>query len=142
MIVRLASQHRDLIRQNAIETYPNECCGLLSGNVRHSDVRITGVHPSKNLTKGDPRHGFEVDPKLRFDLMRSLESQNDGTSIIGHFHSHPDHPAIPSKTDLAMAYEPDMIWLICSITGDDAFEISAFRLNATGDGFDTLTLKI
>ena len=140
MQVVLADDLSRTIRDHAARAYPHECCGLLTGRLDTDAATITAVHPSDNVTQGDPTRGFEVDPKLRFDVMRASEAQADGTEIIGHYHSHPDHPAEPSKTDLAMVYEPAFIWLICSATPKGAQDLGAFRANAEVSGFDRLQI--
>jgi len=128
MILTLSDGLADRIRAHAERCYPHEACGLISGN--HADdgtVTVTGVHESENVTARDPKTSFEVDPKVRFDLMRALEARDDGSEIIGHYHSHPNHPAEPSATDLAMTYEVNFIWLICSVTKDGATALNAFK---------------
>lgn len=143
MIIHIDPLLADAIRHAAGISYPNECCGLLTGENHGNVITITGIHTSKNVTTGDPARGFEVDPKLRFDLMRMVDSSNDGTEIVGHYHSHPDHPAEPSATDLAMTYEVDFIWLICaSSKADGGGEIGAFRPKADRSAFDTMNLVI
>ncbi len=138
MAVHIDNQLADIIRHAAATTYPHECCGLLTGEYLQDDVIITGVHPSQNVTSGDPARGFEVDPKLRFDLMRLLDSMNDGTEIVGHYHSHPDHPAEPSATDLAMVYETGFIWIICAATKSGSGDLRAFKPKQDRSGFDPL----
>lgn len=142
MIVQIDPLLADTIRHAASKSYPHECCGLLTGEVHDNTIIITGVHPSENVTSGDPARRFEVDPKLRFDLMRLVEAMDDQTEIIGHYHSHPDNPAKPSKTDLSMAYEENFIWLICASTVDGAQDIGAFRPKSDKSDFDTLELVI
>lgn len=140
MKVVLQDRFAEIIRSHAASAYPHECCGLLAGRIEADTATISDVHPSDNVTRGDPKRGFEVDPKLRFDVMRALEAQDDGTEIIGHYHSHPDHPAAPSKTDLAMVYEPHFIWIICASTSDGAQDIGAFRANKDVNDFDRLEI--
>ena len=140
MRVVLAADLTQSIRDHAARAYPHDCCGLLAGHLDADTATITYVHPSDNVTQGDPTRGFEVDPKLRFDVMRALEAQADGTEIVGHYHSHPGHPAEPSKTDLAMVYEPAFIWLICASTSAGAQDLGAFRVNADVSGFDRLQI--
>jgi proteasome lid subunit RPN8/RPN11 len=101
----------------AAKSYPNECCGLLVGrsNARADgiDCIVTRVEPSPNVAEAGVRDRFEVDPALRFRLMREL---GDGPlQIVGHYHSHPDHPAAPSPRDLEMAFEPELVWLIVAV---------------------------
>lgn len=142
MIVEIDPLLAEAIRRAAGASYPKECCGLLTGEKSHGNITITGIHPSENVTTGDPARRFEVDPKLRFDLMRMVESLDDGTEIIGHYHSHPDHPAEPSATDLSMAYETDFIWLICASSKVGGGDIGAFWPKSDRSDFETLELSI
>lgn len=142
MKVRLSDILLTTLRDHARADYPNECCGLLVGTYDSDTAVITGVHQSQNLTSRDPAKSFEVDPKLRFDVMRDSQSRNDGVDIIGHYHSHPNGLAEPSATDLSMAYERGMVWLICRVTKDEEVQVGAFKPRADGSAFDTLTLVV
>lgn len=132
----------DMLRKHVCKDAPNECCGLLVGIRDEHSIRITKLHKSENQTSGDPTKSFEVDPKLRFDVMRETQSQDDGVDIIGHYHSHPNGAAEPSATDLSMAYEPDMIWLIFGIGNDRKITVGAFQPRSDRSAFDTLELVI
>lgn len=143
MSVHLSAADLQRIRAQAERAYPHECCGLLVGRATgNGDLYVTEVHPSDNVTESDPAKGFEVDPRLRFKLMRDAEARGDGTDIVGHYHSHPDHPAEPSATDLAMVYEPDFVWLICGVTKNGAGAIGAFRPASDQRRFDTIPLVV
>ncbi len=141
--MKLSTRHRRLIMDEAAAAYPVECCGLLVGNAAAAGGwTITRVVPAANVAPAEPGHStrdrFEVDPQTRFDLERGLRGQPD--AVIGHYHSHPDHPAEPSATDLAKAYEPSLIWIIAGVEAGEATEINAFRL--AGDEFEPLALEI
>ena len=127
------------IRAAAEEAYPGECCGLLVG---HGDdqggLEVTAIEPSPNVAAG-VNDRFEVDPRVRLDVMRALE--NTPESIIGHYHSHPDHPAEPSAHDLEMAFEPDLVWVIAAVEGARATEVRAHVVAASGDRFLELEMR-
>ena len=143
MIVHITAAGLQHIRDHAESAYPQECCGLLIGRTDNDgDILIAEVHPSENVTDTDPTRGFEVDPRLRFKLMRESEARADGTDIVGHYHSHPDHPATPSATDLAMVYETDFIWLICGVTENGADAVSAYLPASDKSRFDKVNLSI
>jgi len=112
------------IAQAAEHAYPEECCGLLVGHGGDAaGLTVTRVAASRNAAEGRERNRFEVDPKLRFDLMRTL---NGGPErVVGHYHSHPDHPAQPSAHDAEMAWEPDLVWVIVSVRDGHASEVRA-----------------
>lgn len=138
--VILPARNARIIRDDARAAFPFECCGLLTGTRADGAVTVTGVHASTNVTERDRKRGFEIDPKLRFDLMRETEARGDGTEIVGHYHSHPEGPAEPSATDLAMAYEREFVWLICAVADGEPGALNAFRPNADGSGFDPLDI--
>jgi proteasome lid subunit RPN8/RPN11 len=131
----------DEIIKAAEAAYPDECCGLLSGFGEEDEVlTITDVHASENVTTQSARDRFEIDPKVRFDVMRKLEG--GPTRIVGHYHSHPDHPANPSKHDLQMALEPDLLWLIVAVDKGRATKTTAHRVDADTNSFHKVPLAI
>lgn len=142
-MIRLPADIRQRILAAAEAAYPEECCGLLAGRpLPDGTVAVTRLADSANVADGDRRRSFEVDPKVRFDLMRELESAGGDETVVGHVHSHPDHPPEPSATDLAMAYEPEFVWLIVGVADGRAGPLRGFRRNAAGDGFDELEIAV
>jgi len=127
------------IVDDAEAAYPNECCGLLIGrSPAAATVLVTDVRSSRNL---DPGRGdrFEIDPQVRFDVMRSLEGGPD--RIVGHYHSHPGLPAQPSARDLEMAWEPDLVWLITSVMDGQAVHTTAHVVDSEGRQFREIGLR-
>jgi len=134
-MIHLANSHLIAILDHAQQSYPCECCGLLIGTRNDQGIStITKIAQSPNMTTSSAADTFELDPQIRFEVMRNLRGGHE--EIIGHYHSHPDHPAQPSKTDLNMAFEPDLIWLIASVTKNSPGDVTAWRLNR-----DTQTIK-
>jgi len=140
-MISIAARLMDQLTQAAQDAYPNECCGMLAGTGDlDGDLVITRVQTSTNVAEGSTRDRFEVDPKVRFDLMRELEGTDE--RIIGHYHSHPDHPAKPSAEDLKMAFEPELLWLIIGLEDSRISEVTAHRINALHTAFQELSLTI
>jgi len=120
------------VRDHAERAYPDECCGLLVGAVDADDVvTVTRITPSPNVRIDAGGEGgedrFEIDPQIRFDLMRALQGSDE--NIVGHYHSHPDHPAEPSIHDLDMAFEPELVWLIVAVNQGQSTDARTWRLN-------------
>lgn len=138
MIIVAASVARTM-RQQAVVSYPEECCGLLVGR-RGLDgsAMVFRAAPAANVAT-DRRRRFEIDPAARFRLLRELRARGD--VMVGHYHSHPDHPAVPSATDLAMAFEPDLLWLIIAVTADGAGPIAAFKPQPAAGRFMPLPVR-
>jgi proteasome lid subunit RPN8/RPN11 len=117
--------------------YPEESCGLIVGRRDdNDDVLATDIVPGTNVAV-DRRRRFEIDPKLRFDVMRALSAGPE--RVVGHFHSHPDRPAFPSPADLEDAFEPDLIWVITSVVDGHAIATRAYRLG-TVPAFDEVAI--
>src|SRR5436190_23660708 len=82
------------------EAFPIEACGLLIG-VDGADAsrHVTAIVSGRNLDASPDR--FLLDPSafLRADAIACER----GLELVGSFHSHPGHPAIPSRADEAAA---------------------------------------
>ena len=124
----------------AEQAYPDECCGLLIGRDDGcARVAVTRLAASRNVAEGRERDSFEVDPKLRFDLMRELDGGPE--RIVGHYHSHPDHPARPSARDVEMAFEPDLVWVIVSLEDGRADRVTAHVFDTEPGGFREIPIR-
>ena len=105
----------EAIRAHETFSLPEECCGLLAG----TDETVCFVYP---LTNSNPSpQSFTIDPVEHFRSWRHATAR--GWELIGAFHSHPAGPARPSRTDLALANEPDWVYLIVA-----AGEISGWEI--------------
>jgi proteasome lid subunit RPN8/RPN11 len=146
-LIRIAGNLAGRIRGEAEAAWPEECCGLLVGRDGRDGgggVTVSRLVPSPNVADGEARRSkedrFEIEPKVRFDLMRQLTGS--GERIVGHYHSHPGRPARPSGHDVEMAFEPELVWLIVGIEGGRAGEITAWRLNRESRAVQAVKLVI
>src|SRR5579863_1998356 len=95
------------MRTHGEETYPHECCGVLLGNPGPDGWRVTEATRTANTCTDSARNRYQIAP---IELVRIQRIARDkGLEIAGFYHSHPDHPAQWSSTDLAEAH-----WLECS----------------------------
>lgn len=114
-----------LIEQHAEATYPHECCGVLVGRTDGGRIAVE-AHRTGNLNTVRAHDRFELDPR---DYMRiDREAHTRGLDIIGIYHSHPDHPAQPSATDLAAAWE-GYSYVIVSVRKGVAGDFHSFELH-------------
>jgi len=121
------------IEAQASAAAPEEACGLLEGIVGREIFSVTAVHPSDNVAS-DPSGRFEVDPRLLLRLQKDLRA--GPTGVIGIYHSHPQGAAKPSDTDLAMAWQPELAWVITAL--EPAPHTAAFRL--VNGGFEAIEI--
>ena len=129
------------IAEAAEAAYPDECCGLLVGRAEATGDRlVTRVEASPNVAEGNTRDSFLVDPKIQFDLMREL---GDGPeSIVGHYHSHPNHGAVPSERDRRSVFYPDHVWVIVAVDGGRAGDMTAHLFDAGRGRFREIPLRV
>jgi len=106
-MLRIGRKDYAEIRRHGEETYPHECCGVLLGQM-DGDVRtVTSTARCGNTRTDSPQNRYHIDPKELVRIQREGRARNE--DIIGFYHSHPDHPAQWSQTDLAEAH-----WISCS----------------------------
>jgi len=98
---------------------PIEACGYLAGK----NGRITKYFPMTNIDKSE--HHFTLDPKEQFAVIK--ETKADGLTIIAVSHTHPTAPAKPSKEDIKLAYDPNVVYIIASLMNTQD-SINAFRI--------------
>ncbi|MDR4510001.1 MAG: M67 family metallopeptidase [Candidatus Brocadiaceae bacterium] len=89
------------IKKEVKKNYPFECCGLLIGT-NTSEKRVVEVRPVQNKNTKRTHDRYEIDGRT-FDKV-DKEAKKKGLQIIGIYHSHPDHPAIPSEFDTENAW--------------------------------------
>jgi proteasome lid subunit RPN8/RPN11 len=130
------------LRRHGEETYPGECCGVLLGEV-HDGLRIVlDVAPCANARTDSPQNRYAIAPEELFRLLHAARERR--LEIVGFYHSHPDHSAHWSKTDLQEAYWFGCSYVITSVEKARAAETRSFTL--TGDGeakrFDDEPLEV
>jgi proteasome lid subunit RPN8/RPN11 len=103
----LAQEVYDALRAHGEETYPHECCGALLGRHDAKGWRVVELVRAGNTRTDSAHNRYQIAP---IELVRIQRNARDkGLEIAGFYHSHPDHPAQWSQTDLAEAH-----WLGCS----------------------------
>ena len=115
----------EAIRNHGREAYPDECCGALLGQRQNGAVSVTRIERLPNAREGDRRRRYVIAPD---DYVRVEESADrDGLSLVGFYHSHPDHPAVPSEYDREHAL-PFFHYLVLAVAGGQPGEAAAWIL--------------
>jgi len=126
MIV-LETDVQKIIVQDAVDAFPDECCGFVFGHEDSNGRRlITQARVVKNVKEGDKRRRFEIAPQDYLDAEKYAEEQQ--LELLGVYHSHPNHPAVPSEHDRAAA-QPFFSYLIISVNDKIPGPIRSWRLN-------------
>jgi proteasome lid subunit RPN8/RPN11 len=115
--VDLPSSIRDAIVAHARAEDPNEACGLIIGNAPAGEGgRATRWVATPNRAASPFR--YEIDPDALLRL--TIETDDSGEVFWGIVHSHTHSPAIPSATDLRLAFYPDALYLLVSLDPAEA----------------------
>ncbi len=130
-MLRISKPDYDLIRWEAERSYPNECCGILLGNLLNKERVVTLTVPCDNARTDSPGNRYSIPPAQVIAALKLARSRAE--SIIGFYHSHPDHPAKCSGTDLEEAHWFDCSYVITSVEGGHAAVTSSFVLTGSED---------
>jgi len=109
-MITISRALKSQIIEHARRELPNEACGYLAGK----DGVILKAFEMINVDNS-PEH-FAFDPSEQFKVMRMV--RKEGLNIVGNYHSHPSTPARPSEEDIRLANDPDISYLIVSLSGD------------------------
>jgi proteasome lid subunit RPN8/RPN11 len=124
------------IRQHGARAFPDECCGALIGDPSGAVVEALEL---SNTSEDGRQRRFLIGP----DAYRRAEARATalGRTLIGFYHSHPNHPAIPSAFDLEHAW-PNMKYLIVSVRDGRPEAARTWRLRLDRSAFDEETLIV
>ena len=126
MSLRLPAQLMAEIQRHAEQRYPEEGAGLILGSLDGEDRTARSVLPVNNTFEAEQRgRRYLIDPMTI--LQAEEEAERKGLSVLGVFHSHPDHPPTPSKFDVEWAV-PWYIYLITSVRQGIAEHTRAWQL--------------
>ncbi len=140
MMLKLTSQLEARIRLAGADAYPNECCGILFGQVDGDVHVVKALRPIENAREsGEQYHRFLITAE---DMMQAeLEAHRLGLEIIGFYHSHPDHPAKPSDYDRDHAL-PFYSYIILRVADGKPELMTSWRLQLSREAFDSEPIEI
>ncbi|MDQ6788607.1 MAG: M67 family metallopeptidase [Acidobacteriota bacterium] len=126
-MILLKTEQAAAIETHGESEFPNECCGLLIGRFG-SDGRKTVVEifSIENAKEESARHNRSL--ILPKDLLRGERyARAKQLEVIGNYHSHPEHPAIPSQFDLDHAL-PVWSYVIVSVLKGKAADLRSWEM--------------
>jgi proteasome lid subunit RPN8/RPN11 len=140
--LQLPRDLEQLIRAEAINAFPNECCGILYGRDDKGSRHIEQIEPVPNAFEDEEQyHRFSITPRMLLDAERKAASMKTGTLVLGFYHSHPDHPARPSEYDRTHAW-PFYSYIIVASTRTHTGDLTSWQLDPATEAFvqETITL--
>lgn len=143
MSLKLSVEHVRLICTHAENTYPQECCGLLVGRLHQDDKILVEVVSAENTwseaaardfqavstkanLEGNKNTYYTIAPEVMLQVQKQARDRQ--LDIIGVYHSHPNHPAIPSEFDRVCAWQT-YSYIIVSVAQAKAGELLSWSLD-------------
>ncbi len=138
-MIKLNKQHLRIIFSHAESTYPEECCGVILGNLDRHCKTVVEIVPTQNAWNSEAASDFPscdashskkrrytIAPQDMLQLQKASREKN--LNIIGIFHSHPDYPATPSEFDRNCAWQ-EYSYIIVSVQKGRAGDINSWVLD-------------
>ncbi len=124
---------------HAESVYPEECCGLLLGAEIDVMRKITGIIEVPNAEGARRDHRFLITPE--YYRKAEVNAKEMNVKLLGFYHSHPDHKALPSKYDIEHGI-PWFVSIIIAVTGGTASHMTAWILNENRMRYDQQSLLV
>ncbi|MEO6050037.1 MAG: M67 family metallopeptidase [Pyrinomonadaceae bacterium] len=124
-MVKITADVVNHIKQHGKRDYPHECGGMLIGRfVSGGEHSVIETFPLENAREDEARHNrVLILPKDVFRAERYAREK--GLDVIGYYHSHPDHPAVPSQYDLDHAL-PVWSYVIVSVANGEPADVRSW----------------
>jgi len=135
-MLKLLPEHEKTIRAEGESAYPNECCGVLIGVIDNSGVKIVEYTEAISNAREDDEqyHRFLITPEDMMQAERKARERKQ--DVIGFYHSHPDHRALPSDYDKDHAL-PFYSYVIVSVKKGSSEELTSWELTADRKQFES-----
>jgi proteasome lid subunit RPN8/RPN11 len=124
-MILLPEEAAEAIRLHGSESYRDEACGVLYGRATPAGKSVVRAAPMVN-SREEERHRRFVVTAADYRLAEA-EASRSGLTLLGFYHSHPDHPAYPSAFDLEHAL-PFFSYVIVAVEGGTPKEMRSFVL--------------
>lgn len=125
-MIQLPDEAVEAIRLHARESYRDEACGVLYGGTAADGKHVLRAAPMVNAREDERHRRFVVTAS---DYRRAeADASRSGLTLLGFYHSHPDHPAYPSAYDLEHAF-PFFSYVILAVEGGEPKDMRSFVLS-------------
>jgi len=115
--VALSDELRRALVEHARREAPNEMCGVIAGTANPAEGgTATRWYPARNELASPVLYSIHPKDKLRI----FLEIDDADESFWAIVHSHVRSPAVPSRTDIGLAQWPDSLYVLVSLSDDEA----------------------
>lgn len=139
MEIKLREYDFNIIKEHSMESFPEECCGILFGYINNYIFEVDEVVPAENEFNSST--SYRINPE--FVYKKIDEAEDAGLELVGFYHSHPNMPAFASDRDLKyMVLWPEIAWLIISLGKENIFNLRVFVIKIHAGERKTREIKI
>jgi len=138
-VITLDAGTVEAIREHGRQTYPEECCGAMLGSSSDGAARVTRVERMENTREQERRRRYTIDPLEYVRVERQADSE--GMQVVGFYHSHPDHPAVPSEYDREHGL-PIFHYVLVAVRAGVPGEVASYVLSEDRGAFDREELVV
>lgn len=129
----ISPRHLQTVARHASVSYPEECCGFLIGRASEETTMVERVLSVGNERRDSRHNRYLIHPETV--LAAHKEARALGLDVVGYYHSHPDHPAVPSEFDREHAW-PWVSYLIVAVQAGKVVAARSWRLAEDRERFD------
>jgi proteasome lid subunit RPN8/RPN11 len=134
MAIKVTREQVAAIKRHGEASFPNECCGLLLGQIVDGVKILKELLPVANSREAEAqRNRYLISSDERFRAERYARGR--GLGVIGCYHSHPNAPARPSGFDRDHAPFPVESFMIVSVRDGRPEELTSWVLAADRSEF-------
>ncbi len=127
------------IHAHGEEAYPEEGAGFMLGADAGQRTVVT-LLPLSNAREAGARNTRYLFTPADY-VKAEMEAERLGLTVVGVFHSHPDHPNRPSEFDREWA-QPYFSYVITSVRSGKALESRSWRLVEDRSDFEEEPIQI
>lgn len=139
-MLQISANLHDGLRQYLERGFPNEAGGFLIGTQSGQTRTVTETRFVENTFETEEQYHRYLMEEGAYEAAEDYADAN-GLVLVGYFHSHPDHPAIPSEFDRVHAW-PNFVYLIVSVRSGAAAESRAWHLVDDRTEFHEMDIEI
>jgi proteasome lid subunit RPN8/RPN11 len=127
------------LRRHLEGTFPNEGGGFLIGQQSGDGYTVVETRFVENTFESEEQYHRYLMEEGAYQQAEDYADEH-GLLLMGYFHSHPNHPAIPSEFDRVNAL-PKFLYLIVSVQDGQAAESNVWELTDSRDQFQPVSLE-
>ncbi len=124
--IRFTPESWNSLREESEKAYPFEGCGLLLGPLSAAEKVATKIVTLHNALRDEGRGRFDFSFKPDEFMRAQMAAEKENLDVVGIYHTHPDHPPRPSKTDEGQPMLAGWINVIASVHGGTFKEAKAW----------------